>query len=129
MRKLSEIKGKGAISAFATIIDPICNIAEDAETRELYKKEHCPEGRDEKSYMLQQLFKILSKHEDDFTAIMAVCYETTPEEYKATLSYAQALSDWADLISDPVWKAFFIQARSAEIRSGSAQENIKAHQT
>ena len=129
MKKLSEIKGKGAISAFAAIIDPLCSIIEDADTREMYKKENCPEDRDKNSYMLQQLFKVLSKHEDDFAAIMAVCYDTTPEEYKATLSYAQALNDWADLISDPVWKAFFIQARSAEIRSGSAQENIKAPQT
>lgn len=129
MKKLSEIKGKGAISAFATIIDPICNIAEDADTREMYKKEHCPEGRDAKSYMLQQLFKVLSKHEDDFAAIMAVCYGTTPEEYKATLSYEQALCDWADLVSDPVWKAFFIQARSAEIHSGSAPASTKAPQT
>lgn len=123
MKHLSEIKGKGAISAFATIIDPICNIIEDADTREMYKQERRPESRDSRSYMLQQAFKVLSKHEDDFAAIMAVCYNTTPEKYKDGLTYTQAISDWAALITDDVYKVFFIQAQRAEISSGSAQEN------
>lgn len=126
-RKLSEIKGEGALSAFAALIDPICNMAEDEETAEMYRRERKPAQRDERTYMLQQAYKILAKHEDDFCAIMAVCYNTTPEKYKAQLTPAQAIADMADLISDEVWQTFLLPVRRDAVSSASAPENTQEH--
>lgn len=126
MRKItlpSEIKGKGALSAFAALIDPLCNIVEDEDTRELYRQEKKPENRDKRSYILSQLYKVLAKHEDDFCRVMAVCYGTTPEKYAAELTYVSTLQDWAALTGDDVWKSFFTQAQVGARRAGSAPEN------
>ena len=77
----SEIKGKGALSAFAALIDPLCNLVEDEDTREMYRQEKKPDERSSRSYIVSLVYKILSRHEDDFCRIMAVCYGTTPGEY------------------------------------------------
>lgn len=122
----SEIKGKGALSAFAEMIDPLCNIAEDEDTREMYRQEKKPENRDTRSYIVSLLYRVLAKHEDDFCRIMAVCYGTTPEKYAANLTYEAALQDWAALAGDPVWRAFFTQAQGGVKHAGSAQETTSA---
>ena len=119
----SEIKGKGALSAFAALIDPLCNLVEDEDTREMYRQEKKPEERSSRSYIVSLVYKILSRHEDDFCRIMAVCYGTTPEKYAAELTYVKALQDWAELTSDEVWKSFFTAAQVGANRAGSAQEN------
>lgn len=119
----SEIKGKGALSAFAALIDPLCNIVEDEDVREMYRQEKKPENRSSRSYLTALIYKVLAKHEDDFCQIMAVCYATTPEKYAAELTYVSALQDWAALTGDEVWKAFFTAARVGANRAGSAQEN------
>lgn len=124
-RKLSEIKGEGTLSVFAALIDPICNMTEDAETLEMYRREHKPEQRSDRSYMLQQAYKILAKHEDDFSAIMAVCYNTTPEKYKAQLTPTQAISDFAELIVDEVWQTFIVPARRDAESSASVPGNTE----
>lgn len=119
----SEIKGKGALSAFAALIDPLCNIVEDEDTREMYRQEKKPENRSTRSYITSLIYKVLAKHEEDFCQIMAVCYGTTPEKYAAGLTYVSALQDWAALTGDEVWKAFFTAAQVGANRAGSAQEN------
>ncbi len=119
----SEIKGKGALSAFAALIDPLCNLVEDEDTREMYKQEHKPEERSARSYIVSLVYKILAKHEDDFCRIMAVCYDTTPEKYAAELSYVQALQDWGSLVSDDIWKSFFSAAQVGATHAESAPEN------
>ena len=119
----SEIKGKGALSAFAALIDPLCNIVEDEDVREMYRQEKKPENRSSRSYLTALIYKVLAKHEDDFCQIMAVCYATTPEKYSAELTYVSALQDWAALTGDEVWKAFFTAAQVGANRAGSAQEN------
>lgn len=127
-RKLSEIKGEGAMSAFAALIDPICNMAEDEETAEMYRREHKPAQRDDRSYMLQQAYKVIAKHEDDFCVIMAFCYNTTPEKYRAQLTPVQALSDLSELITDEVWKTFLSPVQSAQ-SSTSAPGNTQERPT
>lgn len=128
-RKLSEIQGKGTLRAFAALIDPLCNITEDEETQEMYAQKHRPAQRDKRAYMLAQAYKILAKHEDDFAAIMAVCYGTTPAKYKETLTPTQALNDFADLINDEVWKTFFFPAQTNGQASTSAPENTEEQTT
>lgn len=111
----SEIKGKGALSAFAALIDPLCNLVEDEDTREMYRQEKKPDERSSRSYIVSLVYKILSRHEDDFCRIMAVCYGTTPEKYAAELTYVKALQDWAELTGDEVWKSFLRRRRLARI--------------
>lgn len=125
-RTLSDIKGESTLRAFAQIIDPLCNIAEDPETREMIVMERKPEQRDKTAYMLQQAYKVLATHEDDFCAVMAVCHDCTAEEYKAGLTYGQAIEDFSTLISDEVWRSFFGMAQRHGERSISAQENTEA---
>jgi hypothetical protein len=119
----SKIKGKGTLSAFASIIDPLCNLIDDEDVQEIYKQEHRPEKQSSRSYITSLLYKVLSRHEDDFCRIMAVCYGTTPEKYGAELTYVKVLQDWTALTSDEVWKAFFTAAQVGANRAGSAQEN------
>lgn len=131
MKKLtlpSDIKGKGALSAFAELIDPLCNLAEDEDTREMYMQKQRPEGRDTRTYIVSLLYKVLAKHQDDFCRVMAVCYGTTPEKYAESLSYVTALQDWAALTGDEVWKSFFLQAQAGAMRAGSAQANTPESQ-
>lgn len=125
-RTLSEIKGESTLSAFAKIIDPLCNIAEDAETREMIEMKKRPEQRSKTAYMLQQAYKVLAAHEEDFCAVMAVCHDCTVDEYKANLTYAQAIEDFSALISDEVWRSFFGMAQRHGERSISAPENTEA---
>jgi hypothetical protein len=124
----SDIKGKGALSAFAELIDPLCNLAEDEDTREMYMQKQRPEGRDTRTYIVSLLYKVLAKHQDDFCRVMAVCYGTTPEKYAESLSYVTALQDWAALTGDEVWKSFFLQAQAGAMRAGSAQANTPESQ-
>lgn len=131
MKKLtlpSDIKGKGALSAFAELIDPLCNLVEDEDTREMYMQKQRPEGRDTRTYIVSLLYKVLAKHQDDFCRVMAVCYGTTPEKYAESLSYVTALQDWAALTGDEVWKSFFLQAQAGAMRAGSAQANTPESQ-
>lgn len=124
-KQLSEIKGEGTLSAFAAIIDPLFNLTEDPDVQEMYQQHDRPEGVSRRSYTTRQTYKILSNHEDDFCAIQAVCYGVTPEEYRAQLTFDQALADFADLITDSVWRSFFALAArgSTGTSSGAAQEN------
>lgn len=124
-RTLSDIKGESTLSAFAKIIDPICDMVEDPDTQEMVLMEHRPPQRSKTAYMLQQAYKVLAAHEDDFCTIMSVCRECTPDEYKASLTYEQALEDFAALISDSVWRSFFALAQTNEKRSISAPENTE----
>ena len=125
-KQLCEIEGEGAIRAFASICDPLFNLMEDADMQELYMQRSRPEKRVSRHYMIQQASKVLAKHEDDFCSIMAICYDTTPEEYLAKLTVTQGITDLAELMSDPVWKGFFIPAQSQETSSGSVPENTEA---
>lgn len=126
-KTLFDIKGESALSAFAEIIDPLCNIVEAPETREMVLMERRPEGRAKKAYMLQQAYKVLAAHEDDFCRIMAVCKECTAEEYKTALTYTGAIEDFSALISDPIWQTFFDLAQSGK-SSTSAPENTTAQE-
>ncbi len=124
-KTLSDIKGESTLSAFAKIIDPLCNMAEDPEMQEMVQMENKPPQRSKTAYMLQQAYKVLAAHENDFCLIMSLCRGCTPEEYKADLTYAQVLGDFSMLISDPVWKAFFGWAQVYAIQRISAQENTE----
>lgn len=75
----SEIKGKGALSAFAALIDPLCNLVEDEDTREMYRQEKKPEERSSRSYIVSLVYKILSRHEDDFCRIMPCATAQRPK--------------------------------------------------
>lgn len=69
--------------------------------------EHKPEQRGERSYLIQQAFKVLAKHQRDLAQVMSLCYDVTPEEYLAECTPGQALQDFAELIVSEVWKTFF----------------------
>lgn len=125
-KQLSEIKGEGAIGAFASLIEPLFNLIEDADTQEMYLQRNRPPQRAPRNYMMQQAYKVLAKHEADFTEIMAICYGCTPEEYTEQVTVTQSIEDLAELMSDPVWKIFFVREQSAETSSNSAQENTEA---
>lgn len=117
----SEIKGKGALSAFAAIIDPLCNLVEGEETSKLYD---LAKDQERSGTSIQaQMIKILSKNEEDFCRIMAVCYGTTPEKYAEGLTLGSVLDDFSRLLCDRVWLDFFSAAQAGAKRAGSAPEN------
>jgi len=110
--KLSEIKGVRVFDVIADIIDPIANIAEDEEVKQLFKKETLPEGEKRDHYVLQRLRKaipcFLKKHKADIIAILAAIEGEEIDDYAAQLSFEKLFIDCAGLIQDKAFFDFFL---------------------
>lgn len=121
--KLSEIKGEGTLSAFAAIIDPIFNLANDEDMMEMFLRRKQPAGMNDTEYLTRQACRVMAKREADFCAVMAVQYGCTAEEYKAGLTFEAAFADLSDLIRDEVWKGFFMPGLRRVMPFGAPQGN------
>lgn len=127
--KLSDIKGERTLDVIADIIDPIANIAEDAEASALFRREKVPEGMTARTFLLQRARKavpaLLRGHKRDIIAILSAVEGTTEEAYTASLNLVKLTKDAVELISDEAFLTLFISAQSGN-SSGSAPENIGA---
>lgn len=127
--RLSDVKGDRVFDVIADIIDPICNIAADANAVELFKRERLPEGEDAKRYLLKRAKKavpaLLRGHKDDLIAILSAVGGVDPAVYRKALSMPRLLKDCMELLTDEDLIVLFTSAQT-ETPSGSAQENIGA---
>lgn len=127
--RLSDIKGERTLSVIADIIDPIANIAEDAEVSQLFKREKLPEGVSAKSFLLkrvrQYLPNLLKSHKRDIITILSAIEGVEPREYEGALNLVKLVKDCTELMTDEAFEVLFISAQT-EASSGSARENIEA---
>ena len=129
--RLSDIKGDRTLEVIAEIIDPIANIAEDEEASAMFKREKLPEGMTAKKFLLKRVRKslpvLLKCHKADIIAILSAIEGVSAEEYAGALNLVKLVKDCTDLLTDEAFMELFISAQS-ETNSGSAQENIEAHE-
>ena len=124
--KLSDIKGERTFDVIADLIDPICNVSEDSEASELFRKTKPPEGLTKKEFFIQRVRKcvpaLLRGHRDDIITILAAIEGVTPDAYAETLDLVKLTSDVVDLLTDDAFGELFFSAQTGG-SSGAAPEN------
>ena len=127
--KLSDIKGERTLEVIADLIDPIANIAEDAEAAELFARKKLPEGVSPKTFLLNRARKslpvLLRNHKKDLVAIMSAIDGVSPQEYESRLNLVTLVQDLTELMTDEAFGVLFISAQSGN-NSGSAQVSTEA---
>ena len=127
--RLSDIKGDRTLEVIAEIIDPIANIAEDAEASAMFRREKLPDGMTAKEFLMKRVRKslpvLLKGHKADIIAILSAIEGVSAEEYAGALNLVKLVKDCTDLLTDEAFMELFISAQS-ETKSGSAQESIEA---
>lgn len=112
--KLSDIKGERTIEVIAEIIEPIANIAADANTSKLFKKVTAKNEKEAKKLAREKLVKflpvLLKDHKQDVISILAAVAGKTYEEYSAEMNLASLTKDATDLITDAEFLTLFQSA-------------------
>ncbi len=115
--KLSNIKGERTFEVIVSIIDPIANLATDAEVSKLFRREKLPEGLTVKEFAVQRIKNgaplILGAHRTDIIAILSAIEGISPEEYTEGLTFAKLISDFVELVTDETFTQLFISAGPA----------------
>lgn len=130
--KFSEIKGERALDVICELIEPIVNIATDDDAADFFHRVELPEGEDVYQFTYKRLKKsypaLLGKHKSDIIHIMATIEGMEDSEYLAALDMHKLLASLSELLTDPVFRGFFISAQSKNVNtsSASAQENTGA---
>lgn len=129
MLTLAEIKGEKSFDILAELIEPVTNIATDEKTAKLFGVRAVPEGMTVKDFILQRVKEaipaLMRNHKRDLIKILSQLSEMSEKEYKAQMTLDGVLLDLSQLISDPIFNAFFTMPQSIDKYSGSASENIK----
>lgn len=113
--KLSEIKGEQALDVVAEIIDPITELALDAELR----------GKP-KIVMIKQALK---SHKDAIISILAALDLKSVEEYKESMNLLTLPQQLMDIFNDPEVELLFgSQSQTDKTSFGSAMENTEAQE-
>ena len=116
--KLSEIKGEKAFEVVADILEPISEIAMDAQFMAAFKA-----GKPK----LMLVKYILKKQKSALIRILAALDLKTVDEYMETVNLVTLPQQILDMLNDPeVSKLFGLQSQTEKASSGSASENIEA---
>lgn len=127
--KFSAIKGERALDVICELIEPIANIATDDDAADYFHRVELPEGEDAYKFTYKRLQKsypaLLGRHKADIIHIMATIDGVEDREYIETLDTRKLLASLGELLTDPVFRGFFISARSGNVNTSSvsAQEN------
>lgn len=129
MQQISEIKGEKSFDILAGLIEPVTNIATDKKSAELFGLRPLPKGMTTEQFVLQRVKEaiptLMKRHKKDLIAILALLSDMTEKEYKEQMTLDGVMGDLSQLISDPIFNAFFTMPQSMEISSGSASENTE----
>lgn len=122
--KFSEIKGERALDIICELIEPIANIATDDDAADYFHRVELPEGEDVYKFTYKRLQKsypaLLGRHKADIIHIMATIEGVEDREYIETLDTKKLLTSLGELLTDPVFRGFFISAQSGNARQSSA---------
>lgn len=118
MKKLSEFKGAEAMSAIASLIEPVSRIAADERAGNLFRRERLPEGKTPREFLWSKIAAsvpaLLNDYRSEFCAIMAVSNETTTEKYAEDVTASQLLSDVFGILNDEELFGLFFLAQPEE---------------
>lgn len=118
--KLSEIKGEQALDVLADIIEPIAEIAMDAEVREMRKA-----GKPRLLIVRQ----VIKTHKEALIQILAALDMKTVEEYRETLNLTTLPLQIMEMLNDEhVGELFGLQSQTEKTSFGSAMENTEAQE-
>lgn len=127
MQKLSEIKGEKSFDILAGLIEPVTNIATDKEAGELFGRRVLPDGVSVQEFIVQRVKKaipaLMKSHKKDLIKILSLLSDMSEKEYKEQMTLDGIMLDLSDLISDPIFNAFFTFPQSTGTSSGSASAN------
>lgn len=122
--KFSEIKGERALDVICELIEPITNIALDDDAADYFHRVELPEGENVYNFIYKRLKKsypaLLGKHKSDIIHIMATIEGVEDSEYLDTLDTGKLLVSLGELLTDPVFRGFFISAQSKNAATSSA---------
>ena len=129
MQQISEIKGEKSFDILAGLIEPVTNIATDKKAAELFGVRPLPKGMTTQQFILQRVKEaipnLMKRHKKDLIAILALLSDMTEKEYKEQMTLDGVMLDLSQLISDPIFNAFFTMPQSIGTSFVSASENIK----
>ena len=115
--KLLEVKGTDAIELLADLIDPIADIAGDAEVLKCIQT----------GQKLKAIKFALKKHAKSIIEIMAICEGVPADEYKP--SVPELPSKILEIVNTPEIEALFTsQVQTEASSSGLVTENTEAHE-
>jgi len=119
---MREIKGEAVIDVLADIIEPVANIAQDEEIKEILKKEIVEEGVDTRALAIERLKnhvpKLIKNHKQDVITILAVLAGEDVDDYRKNLTFAKLFSDVTELLNDAELVSFF----TSQVSSGETED-------
>lgn len=114
--KLLEVKGTEAIEMLADLIDPISEIAADAEILACIQTEQ----------KAKAIKFALKNHAKEIVQILAICEGVPEEDYHP--SVVEIPAKILEIVNHPdIAKLFTSQAQTEALLSGSVTENIGAN--
>jgi len=116
--KISQIKGERSFDVVADLIDPIANIALDSVAGEIFTRKPLPDGMSVREFVISRIRtsvpSLLKNHKDDLITILTTIGDVPREEYTKNLTPDKLFTDFAELLTDEVFTAFFTSAQSKE---------------
>lgn len=109
--KLSEVRGERVFDVIADIIEPACNIAQDADAASLFdRSEKRPDDVTPTEFALAKVKravpKLMRSHKDDLVAILAAIEGTDPDEYRSDLTMPKLIQGVYEILTDEDLLAF-----------------------
>lgn len=109
--KVDTLTGDHAMEFATAVIEPICDIASDADAADIFYTHELPEGKDADEFtemcLRKSIPQLLKKHKDSLIKIFAANQNITVEEYTEKSGILQLSADLASMISDPGMRLFF----------------------
>ena len=109
--KLSEIRGERVFDVIADIIEPACNIAQDADAASLFdRSEKRPDDVTPTEFALAKVKRavpqLMRSHKDDLVAILSAIEGADPDEYRDGLTMPKLIKGVYEILTDEDLLAF-----------------------
>lgn len=109
--KLSEIRGERTLDVIADLVEPIAEMATDADVKELFTREKLKEGEDAKTVALAKVVKgvpsMLKNHKKALITVLSTLADKTYEEYVEAMTMATLVADIVELLNDEAFNQLF----------------------
>lgn len=123
-KSVNTLVGDAALDFSNAAIDPICEIAKDAEASAIFYPEEMPKGMTPMQWQEGRLRKavpvLLKRHRDSVMEIVAANAGITVEEYREKATVMELSTDVAMMLFDPAMSLFFTFVQSKAPASASA---------
>ena len=118
--RLSDIKGEAALDVLAEIMEPVCEIAQDAEIVNKFRSGN----------KIKAIQAAIKEHKAAVIDILSLLSQKPREEYLQTMTLASLPMQALDILNDPELATLFTDAAETEKTSStSAMENTEAKES